>query len=220
MSDTFLYTIELEECYWYVGTTKTPSRRLQEHRDGCGAEWTRIHKPIRFSKKYPIRRLKSNEHSDHDTRLQEDAQVKKVMLEQGINLVRGGSYSQRVLRREDTKALCKELFHANNGCLRCGRESHWAKDCYAIKDVCGNLIEAHMLPYSQKRKRRSLGRRRHYTFKKEDSQIAYCNKQESSSETEGCSSDEETEEVTEEEEDTDEETFSSENDGFSSDDDM
>ena len=67
------------------------------------------------------------------------------------------------------------------------------------------------------KKRRCLGRRRHYTFKKEGRRVAHCNKQGSSSETEECISGEETEEVTEEEEDTDEETFSSESDGFSSD---
>jgi len=141
MPDTFLYTLELVGGFWYVGTTQAPSRRLKEHRDGHGAEWTKLHKPISFSKTYAMRRLKEGEHDSRDTRLQEDAQVKKIMLDKGINMVRGGSYSQKLLRRDDTRALCKELFHANNGCLRCGRQNHWAKDCFATTDVCGNVIE-------------------------------------------------------------------------------
>ncbi len=141
MPDTFLYTLELVGGFWYVGTTQAPARRLKEHRDGHGAEWTKLHEPIGLSKTYAMRRLIEGEHDSRDIRLQEDAQVKRIMLDQGINAVRGGSYSQKFLRRDDTRALCKELFHANNGCLRCGRQGHWAKDCFAIKDVCGNVIE-------------------------------------------------------------------------------
>ena len=164
MPATFLYTLELAGGFWYVGTTQAPSRRLKEHRDGHGAEWTRLHKPLGFSKRYAIKRLTHAAHDDCDTRLQEDAQVKKVMLDQGINLVRGGSYSQKLLRRDDTRALCKELFHANNGCLRCGRLNHWAKDCFAATDVCGNAIErsrgfAGRRPGAQKRKKRGWQRR-------------------------------------------------------------
>ena len=54
--------------------------------------------------------------------------------------MRGGSYSREVLSRTDIKALSKELRHADGGCLRCGRQSHWATDCYANTDVCGNAI--------------------------------------------------------------------------------
>ena len=134
----FLYTLELEGGHFYVGTTGNPPARLKEHRKGAGAAWTRTHKPIGFSKTYTLRKL---ECSDAEARLQEDACMKTVMLAEGIDVVRGGSYSRPNLTHDDVKALCKELFHATNGCLRCGRQSHWAKDCFAKTDVVGNTIE-------------------------------------------------------------------------------
>ena len=134
----FLYTLELEGNLFYVGTTNSPPARLVEHREGRGAEWTRQHPPICFSKVYKLRKLDCE---DSAARLQEDAQVKMIMLAKGIHAVRGGSYSRPDLTRDDIKALCKELYHANNGCLRCGHQSHWARDCYAKTDVVGNRID-------------------------------------------------------------------------------
>ena len=87
----FLYTLELKENHFYVGTTTNPAARLKEHRDGAGAEWTRLHPPLCFSQKYKLRKL---ECSDEAARLQEDAHVKAVMLDRGIDSVRGGSYSR------------------------------------------------------------------------------------------------------------------------------
>ena len=141
----FLYTLELEGGFYYVGTTNNPPVRLTEHREGAGAEWTRIHPPLCFSKTYKLKKL---ECSDEEARLQEDAHVKAVMLAKGIEAVRGGSYSRQTLTHDDVKALCKELFHATNGCLRCGRQSHWAKDCFAKTDVVGNTIEDESPPPS------------------------------------------------------------------------
>ena len=134
----FLYTLELENNKFYEGTTNRPAARLKEHREGDGAAWTREHPPRCFSNKYKLRKL---ECSDEEARLWEDAHVKTVMLYAGIDAVRGGSYSRRSLSRDDVKALCKELFHATNGCLRCGHLSHWASACYAKTDVVGNAIE-------------------------------------------------------------------------------
>lgn len=138
MSTLFLYTLELRGGYLYVGTTKDPTKRLSEHRQGTGAVWTMHHPPVRFSKLYPLQRLHcSGEHA----RLQEDAQVKKVMLDKGMDLVRGGSYSSLCLSRADIQTLSKELYHAKDGCLRCGHQNHWAGQCRAVKDVAGNVIE-------------------------------------------------------------------------------
>ena len=54
----------------------------------------------------------------------------------------GGSYSKMVLSRDDVKALSKELWHADGGCLRCGRKNHWAGACAERTDVAGNAIVA------------------------------------------------------------------------------
>ena len=138
MAPLFLYTLELEGGHWYVGTTSNPPQRLREHRGGRGSEWTRIHPPKgTFSQRYPLEKL---ECSPEEARLREDMKVKAVMLKEGIGCVRGGSYSRADFTRSDLNGLKKELFHANEGCLRCGRQSHWASNCFATTDIFGDTI--------------------------------------------------------------------------------
>jgi len=133
----YVYVLELRDDCWYVGTTVDPTSRLEAHRSGKGgAEWTRQHPPVKgFSSN-----LKEVNGDEEQARLEEDAEVKRLMKEHGIENVRGGSYSTTTLSRTDVKALSKELRHASGGCLRCGHKSHWATNCYAGKDVAGNSI--------------------------------------------------------------------------------
>ena len=133
----YVYVLQLRDDCWYVGTTVDPTSRLEAHRSGKGgAEWTRQHPPVKgFSSN-----LKEVDGDEEQARLDEDAEVKRLMKEHGIENVRGGSYSTRTLSRTDVKSLSKELRHASGGCLRCGHKSHWATNCYAGKDVAGNSI--------------------------------------------------------------------------------
>lgn len=135
----YLYTLELTEGKFYVGTTKNPDVRIASHYRGDGAAWTSAYPPLRVSREYPILELLGCR-DEAACRLQEDAHVKAVMLAKGIAAVRGGSYSQRNLTRETVRVLSRELFHASNGCLRCGRHGHWARGCRAEVDVLGNVI--------------------------------------------------------------------------------
>jgi hypothetical protein len=147
----FVYTLKLEDSCYYVGTTKHPARRLKQHRQGLGCEWTQEHEPLGFSKEYPL--VKVDDPDENFSRLQEDLQTKRVMLEKGIDRVRGGSYARAELSRADVLALAKELYHAKNACLRCGRPGHWATACFAVRDVGGNAIEhecAHKRPKRQR----------------------------------------------------------------------
>ena len=137
----FLYTLRLQDNCWYVGTTGVPPARLRQHREGEGSEWTRAH-PVLGG----FQSLKKLQTSDVEARFEEDKQVKVLMNQYGIEAVRGGSYSQVKLCREDVKALSRELWHAQGGCLRCGRKGHWANGCYARTDVSGNPIEEDASP--------------------------------------------------------------------------
>ena len=134
----FVYSMRLQDECYYVGTTTNPKQRLQQHREGQGgSEWTRIHRPISgFS---DLKRLNPKV-TEVEARLEEDCLVKKLMHAHGIDCVRGGSYTRTVLDRSQVRSLSMELWHASNGCMRCGRSSHWVKDCYAQRDVSGNEI--------------------------------------------------------------------------------
>lgn len=122
----FVYTLQLEHRCWYVGSTKKPPVRLRQHRNGIGSEWTRLHAPTGGFSDLQCHK------DEQEARLQEDVQVKRVMLKHGIDFVRGGSYSSVHLSSAERQTLSKELFHASNRCLRCGSQGHWAKDCIAI----------------------------------------------------------------------------------------
>jgi hypothetical protein len=64
------------------------------------------------------------------------------MAKYGIENVRGGTYSNVVLDL-DTNSIAileKEIRHSKNLCTRCGRDSHYIKDCYAKTDVDGAII--------------------------------------------------------------------------------
>lgn len=133
----YLYTLKLKDNCWYVGTTTDLRSRFQQHLNGYGAEWTKKHKPIEISTKYPVMHLPY----PHDVcRLEEGKQVKRIMMDVGIEKVRGGSYLRSELSYMDVRCLAKEIYHAKNGCLRCGRRNHWASACFATSDVTGNII--------------------------------------------------------------------------------
>lgn len=140
MPKLFLYTLRLQDDCWYVGTTAAPPTRLQAHIGGQGAEWTRVHPVLNGFHSLKLLDTGNDANTMADARLQEDLQVKRLMHVHGLSRVRGGSYSRVHLSRDDVKALSKELWHANGGCLRCGRASHWKSDCFAVRDVAGHVI--------------------------------------------------------------------------------
>lgn len=71
----------------------------------------------------------------------EDKYVKEYMAKYGIDNVRGGTYSNIVLDANSIAVLEKEIWHSKNLCTRCGRDSHYIKECYAKTDVDGAIID-------------------------------------------------------------------------------
>ena len=119
-----LYVISLEGGKYYVGITNNLQQRITQHKEGCGCVWT---------KKHVFDRLVSSEPLQHS--LDEDTKVEKLMMQHGIDNVRGGSYSNIVLTNEQTDALTRKISHANNHCLKCDKPGHYAKDCNTKKLV-------------------------------------------------------------------------------------
>lgn len=125
-----IYIIKLEKSKYYIGKTRNIDKRWEEHLTGNGSGWTKKYKPMSL-----ITTIKSTSQFD------EDKYVKEYMAKYGIDNVRGGTYSNIVLDANSIAVLEKEIWHSKNLCTRCGRDSHYIKECYAKTDVDGAIID-------------------------------------------------------------------------------
>lgn len=125
-----IYILRLKEGKYYIGKTKNVDKRWNEHITGNGSGWTKKYKPTSL-----IKSVISTSHFD------EDKYVKEYMAKYGIENVRGGTYSNIDLEDNCISVLEKEIRHSKNLCTRCGRETHFIKDCYAKTNNNGAIIE-------------------------------------------------------------------------------
>lgn len=114
-----IYILELKGGKYYIGTTQNFTIRLAQHESGVNsAAWVVLHGYNSTVRTFA-----------YAHKLDEDNEVKKMMMKYGINNVRGGSYSNVTLTNEQNKTLERELGHARNECFKCGRKDHYAKNC-------------------------------------------------------------------------------------------
>lgn len=110
-----LYILSLEGGYFYVGTALSSkiSYSIKRHCSGSETEWTKINKPLAVVKQIPCT-------TGINPRLEEDLHVKQLMIDYGMEKVRGGSYSDVVLSIEQRHLLEKELQYAKafKTCIR------------------------------------------------------------------------------------------------------
>ena len=125
-----IYILRLSTGKYYIGKTKNVDKRWEEHISGNGSGWTKKYKPLSL-----IKSVVSTSHFD------EDRYVKEYMEKYGIENVRGGTYSNMVLDANCIAVLEKEIRHSNNMCVRCGRDTHFIKDCYATTNSDGKAIK-------------------------------------------------------------------------------
>ena len=124
-----IYILKLKENKYYIGKTKNIEKRWNDHIAGNGSGWTKKYKPISL-----IKTVLSTSYFD------EDKYVKEYMSKYGIKNVRGGAYSNIELDDNCISVLEKEIRHSKNLCTRCGRDTHFIKDCYANTDSNGVII--------------------------------------------------------------------------------
>jgi predicted GIY-YIG superfamily endonuclease len=118
----FIYILLLELNKYYIGKTNYPDIRLDSHFNSNGSEWTKIYKPIKV---YELI-------SDCDS-YDEDKYTLKYMEKEGIDNVRGGSFSQIKLSDEQIKLINQMIKGASDKYFNCGESGHFIKDCIKSK---------------------------------------------------------------------------------------
>jgi predicted GIY-YIG superfamily endonuclease len=118
--ETFtIYTLLLTDDKYYVGKTKLdPEERLQQHLTDKNSVWTSKYTPLKV-----INTFKSNDS------FAEDKKTKEMMMDEGIENVRGGSYCAVELPDWQVKALEHEFASINDQCYKCKSKGHFSRNC-------------------------------------------------------------------------------------------
>lgn len=115
-----IYVLELENNKYYIGKTNNLEKRLNDHREERGCEWT---------KRYKYLKLKELRYNIDNNSILEDTLTIEYMKKYGINNVRGGCFSSYILKNEDKLVLNKIINSSENRCYGCGEIGHYIKNC-------------------------------------------------------------------------------------------
>lgn len=156
-----LYVLNLDQNKYYVGITDDFEKRLYQHKIGVGSEWTKTYKYLSTRENKQI----SNDIAEHE----ETKLTCKLMLKLGINNVRGAQFCKvEPFTEKDTDILVGTIGHVlkisyrdiktkiismlededededelypKGSCYRCGRNNHYAYNCYARTNIHGYTI--------------------------------------------------------------------------------
>lgn len=95
--------------------------RFRRHRDGQGAEWTKLHGARRI--------VHVNLYAEM---FDEDKLVLQWMVKHGIDKVRGGQWSRVRLPTYVVDDLQRSIWHAQRRCLHCGSDTHFVNQCPTV----------------------------------------------------------------------------------------
>ncbi|KAI9549685.1 hypothetical protein GHT06_003871 [Daphnia sinensis] len=155
MSDR-VYILALRDNCYYVGKSANVPKRLRDHRDGRGAEWTCVHQPLDTQPVMAVKPVQSGLHENEETL--------RMMRQHGVDRVRGGSWAMVALSDEDRRDVVRHGATLFDLCARCGRNGHFAVGCDAtcydtwvgggvIPDTPRKRPGAHSTPSPSKRVR-------------------------------------------------------------------
>ena len=113
-----VYVLRLEQNKYYIGVSKNVYKRIQEHFNSNGSQWTKLYNPIDIVEVIPNCDI-----------YDEDKYTKKYMFNYGIDNVRGGSYVTIKLEQNTLQLLNKEQYTIKNCCFKCGSNDHYINKC-------------------------------------------------------------------------------------------
>lgn len=128
-----IYILELAGGYVYVGKSRNVKRRYEEHMRGVGACFTKYKKPTGKM----LERL-GNLEGDGDGPERDETLRQMDCL--GFEKVRGWKYTSRFLSTEDAAEIESNIRELKDLCRRCGRSTHFARDCRCVTDRHGKKI--------------------------------------------------------------------------------
>jgi hypothetical protein len=115
----YIYVLKLEDHKYYIGKSNNIKKRILQHFESNGSEWTRLYKPLKVHKIY-------EDCDDFD----EDKYTIMYMEEYGIMNVRGGSFCQVKLDEESIRIIKKMIRGSTDKCFICGSHNHFINNCY------------------------------------------------------------------------------------------
>ena len=121
---SIIYVLQLDNSEYYIGETGDLDRRLGQHLLGKGSEWTK-NKTIKFIEQFEKKDLQD-----------ENKYTKQYMFKYGIDKVRGGSFTTKILSNGIISMLEKEKATASNTCYNCNKQGHYANECPVIIVKC------------------------------------------------------------------------------------
>jgi len=123
-----IYVLKQKLGKYYIGKSTNPEKRIKDHFEGHGCNWTTKYLPISV-----VSRIENCDSFD------EDKIVKMYMSEHGIDNVRGGSYSQIYLTETVKHQLQREIWGAKDLCFLCGGD-HFADMCTSKQPSCFLIV--------------------------------------------------------------------------------
>jgi hypothetical protein len=149
-----VYILKLREGKFWVGFTVEPIRKVRQF--NAISEWTIQYGIDSIYTVVPARIY------------QLDHEVKDLMVQMGIDNVRGGTWSETHLPDAVKRTLQMELFGEQDTCTMCGKVGHYMQDCSddsgdSVSEFFGPTNEpspalrpANPIPYSMTGYSRSL----------------------------------------------------------------
>ncbi len=114
----------MENNKYYIGKTNKPDIRIEQHCNDYGSAWTRKYKPIKVIEIIP-----------NCDNFDEDKYTLKYMEQYGINNVRGGSFCEINLDKNNIETIKKMINSSNDNCYLCGIKGHFANKCYMNNNI-------------------------------------------------------------------------------------